>query len=346
MSKLIDTNNTDLPFVSVCTPTFNRRPFIPYTIKCMEQQDYPKDKIEWVIIDDGTDLIEDLVIDIPYVKYFKFTEKKSLGEKRNIMHQKSKGDIIVYVDDDDYYPPCRISHAVETLIKNPQALCCGSSEMHIYFKHINKLYQFGPYGPNHATAATFAFRRKLLDDTCYEDYACVGEEKTFLKNYTIPFAQLDTLKTILVFSHIHNSFDKKTLLENPNQFVRESKYEVNDFVKEPEILNFFLKDIDIVLDKYEPGDPKNKKDVIAYMALIKKTREEITNHMTKREENIQQQANQHIASVRTQFETRIAQLTHENITMKDKIEYLEKKITALISETIKLKKSSNLKSLT
>ena len=47
----------------------------------MEQQDYPKDKIEWVIIDDGTDLIEDLVIDIPYVKYFKFTEKKSLGEK-------------------------------------------------------------------------------------------------------------------------------------------------------------------------------------------------------------------------------------------------------------------------
>ena len=71
MSKLIDTNNTDLPLVSVCTPTFNRRPFIPYTIKCMEQQDYPKDKIEWVIIDDGTDLIEDLVINIPYVKYFK-----------------------------------------------------------------------------------------------------------------------------------------------------------------------------------------------------------------------------------------------------------------------------------
>ena len=30
----------------------------------MEQQDYPTDKIEWVIIDDGTDLIEDLVIDI------------------------------------------------------------------------------------------------------------------------------------------------------------------------------------------------------------------------------------------------------------------------------------------
>ena len=48
MSKLPD----KLPFVSICTINFNRRPFIPYTIKCIEKQDYPKDKIEWIIIDD------------------------------------------------------------------------------------------------------------------------------------------------------------------------------------------------------------------------------------------------------------------------------------------------------
>ena len=40
----------DLPFVSVCTPTFNRRPFWEYTIKCFNHQDYPKDKMEWIII--------------------------------------------------------------------------------------------------------------------------------------------------------------------------------------------------------------------------------------------------------------------------------------------------------
>ena len=27
-----------LPFVSVCTPTYNRRPFIDYTIKCFFQR--------------------------------------------------------------------------------------------------------------------------------------------------------------------------------------------------------------------------------------------------------------------------------------------------------------------
>ena len=50
-----------LPMVSVCTPTFNRRPFIPYMIRCFREQDYPRDKMEWIIVDDGTDPIEDLI---------------------------------------------------------------------------------------------------------------------------------------------------------------------------------------------------------------------------------------------------------------------------------------------
>ena len=54
-------NKKELPFVSVCTPTFNRRPFIPYMIKCFNHQDYPKDRMEWIIIDDGTDKIEDII---------------------------------------------------------------------------------------------------------------------------------------------------------------------------------------------------------------------------------------------------------------------------------------------
>ena len=114
-----------LPFVSICTPTFNRRPFIPYLIKCFEHQTYPKDKMEWIIVDDGTDKIEELVKDIPQVKYYKYDVKMSLGKKRNLMHEKSKGDIIIYMDDDDFYPPERVSHAVEMLQKNPNILMAG-----------------------------------------------------------------------------------------------------------------------------------------------------------------------------------------------------------------------------
>ena len=70
------------PLVSLCTPTFNRRPFIPYMIKCFEHQTYPKDRIEWVIVDDGTDPIEDLVSIIPQVKYV-YVNHEICQEKTN-----------------------------------------------------------------------------------------------------------------------------------------------------------------------------------------------------------------------------------------------------------------------
>ena len=271
------------PFVSVCTPTFNRRPFISHMIKCFEHQDYPKDRMEWIIIDDGTDKIKDLVEHIPQVKYFSYDKKMVLGKKRNLLHEKSCGEIIVYMDDDDYYPPQRVSHAVETLQANPKALCAGASEIYIYFKHIQKLYQFGPYGPNHATAGTFAFKRKLLDDSAYEDSAALAEEKSFLKNYTVPFVQMDPLKTILVFSHEHNTFDKRKLLDNPHpDFVKESNKTVDMFVKEADMRDFYMNQIEKLLVSYEPGRPSMKPDVLKQIIEIEEARRKDAEAMAQR----------------------------------------------------------------
>ena len=120
-------SKTKTPFVSICTPTFNRRPFIPTMFECFRNQNYPKSQIEWIIVDDGTDKIEDLIktSGIEQIKYFALDQKLTLGAKRNFMHEKTRGSIIVYMDDDDYYPPDRVSHAVETLQRNPRALCVG-----------------------------------------------------------------------------------------------------------------------------------------------------------------------------------------------------------------------------
>ena len=262
------------PFVSICTPTFNRRPFIPGIIQCVKNQDYPKNKIEWVILDDGSDKIEDLVKDIPYVKYIKVENKMHLGKKRNFIHEHCIGDIIVYMDDDDYYPPTRISHAVKKLIDNPKALCAGASELYVYFKHINELWQFGPYGTNHATAGTFAFKKQLLEVTRYNDTKALAEEKEFLKDYSIPFVQLEPKDTILVFSHNHNTFDKKKLLINPNPKVtKKSDKSIEYFVKEKDLYDFFI-NIDEALKDYEPGLPKNKPDVLEQTKQLEKAREE------------------------------------------------------------------------
>jgi glycosyltransferase involved in cell wall biosynthesis len=336
----LNKRNNMYPFVSICTPTFNRRPFIPSIIKCFLNQDYPKDRMEWIIIDDGTDKIEDLVSHIPQVKYFKYDEKMFLGKKRNIMHDKSNGDIIVYMDDDDYYPTNRVSHAVETLQKNPNALCAGSSEMFIYFKHIQKMYKFGPYGPNHATAATFAFRRELLLQTRYEEGAALAEERAFLKGYTIPFVQLDSMKTILVLSHVHNSFDKKTLLEQPNKFVTLSTKTVSDFIKEPEIFHFFMEFIDKLLENYEPGKPENKPDVLKQIEELTLKRIEMMEQQKREiEQNIMRSSPMDVANaygqkLNEQNEV-IQKILLENGELKTKVEYLEAKIKEIVKNAIR-----------
>lgn len=204
---------SDLPFVSVCTPTYNRRSFMKKLINMFDNQDYSKNMLEWIIIDDGEDKIKDLVIDHPLVKYISVNEKLSIGKKRNFMNECCQGDIIVYMDDDDFYPPTRISHAVYKLLKYPNILCAGCSKLDVYFTFDKSVYTFGPYNDNHATANTFAFKKELLQYTNFENDAIVGEEKYFLKNYTIPMIQLNTKKTILAVSHNSNTFDKRQIIK-------------------------------------------------------------------------------------------------------------------------------------
>jgi glycosyltransferase involved in cell wall biosynthesis len=212
--------------------------------------------MEWVIVDDGTDCVRDVVeaAGISQIKYVRLPQRVTLGRKRNIMHANCTGDILVYMDDDDYYPPNRVSHAVETLQQHPEALAAGSSVLHIYFKHLDKIVEFGPYGPRHATAGTFAFRKALLAQTAYDDTATTGEEKTFLKNYSIPLVQLDPRKVILCFSHDHNTFDKRVLLQNPERTVlKETDLKVMDFVTDAGLADFYVNQLPEALRGYEAG---------------------------------------------------------------------------------------------
>lgn len=263
-------NNT--PFVTLCTPTFNRRPFIPMMLKCFENQTYPKSHMEWIIVDDGTDKVGDLLQNVPQIRYFEYKDKMTLGKKRNICNSLATGSILIYIDDDDYYPPERVSHAVHKLLSAPKdTLIAGSSEMYFYFTDIQKMYTFGPYGKLQATAATFAFKKELLQQTCFSEDSSVDEEKFFLKNRTLPMVQLDPRKTILVFAHDHNSFSKKKLLEDYEKYGngvhlhKETYVQVEDFIQDSFIYNFFMRDMQELLSKYEQGKVIYKPDVLKQM---------------------------------------------------------------------------------
>ena len=229
------------PFVSVLTPTYNRRKFIPYLIECFKAQEYPQEKMEWIILDDGTDKVGDIFSNsgLKNVRYYSEDIKLNIGAKRNKLNELAKGDIMVCFDDDDYYCKERVSHAVTKLMANKTADICGSSELYMYYTDNKKIYNIGPYNQNHATNGTMAYKKAYFKNHKYDETVTHAEETSFLNGYKVPMIQLDPLKVMLVISHTENTFDKKKLRENLNPLFRSSTMKIQNFIKNKMLRNFY-----------------------------------------------------------------------------------------------------------
>ena len=232
------------PFVSVLTPTYNRRKFIPAAIAMYKAQTYPKDRMEWIIVDDGTDKVEDLFKEasktIPNIKYISLDTKLLIGQKRNLLNDNAKGDIMVAMDDDDYYPPDRVSHAVIKFTQNPKVMLAGSSEMYLYFRVDGKILKAGPYNPNHCTNGTMCYRRAYMLSHRYDETQTHAEEKSFLDDYKNPMIQLDPFKCILVMCHADNTFDKNNLRNSNNPLLVETSMKISGFIRDKALRDFFV----------------------------------------------------------------------------------------------------------
>jgi len=204
-----------LPTVTLCTVTRNRQEWLPLLQQCVADQTYPHALMEWLIVDDSDNgrpaFMPDQGLDVK-VNVVDVEPRLSLGKKRNLSQDHCNGEIIVYLDDDDYYPPQRVQHAVERLLETGHSVA-GSTLLPIFFVGNGQAWVSGSFGPYHATANTFAFRRELLAGRRYEDAATHAEEKAFLDDYQIPMAQLEPARTILCMGHSGNMFDKRQLIQ-------------------------------------------------------------------------------------------------------------------------------------
>jgi glycosyltransferase involved in cell wall biosynthesis/GT2 family glycosyltransferase len=95
------------PLVSCIMPTFNRRAFIPLSLARFVEQDWANREL--VIVDDGSDPVEDLAMSTPQVRYLRLRQRTSIGEKRNIACGEARGELVAHWDDDDWYGPGRLS---------------------------------------------------------------------------------------------------------------------------------------------------------------------------------------------------------------------------------------------
>lgn len=233
--------------VSVVTPTYNRRQFIPTMIEIYKQQTFPKEKMEWIILDDGQDKVEDLFSGIPNVRYIYMHEKQTIGAKRNYLNKLATAPIIIAMDDDDYYPPERVQNVVDAFYMYPNANLIGSSEMYIYYTDTKKIYAIGPYMPNHATNNTMAWRKRYSDRYQYDESLTKAEEGSFLENYIHPMIQLDARTNLLAICHTDNTIDKQRLRKKHMSSTREAKekmrltgLQLKDFVKDRTLYEFYL----------------------------------------------------------------------------------------------------------
>jgi len=202
----------DLPMVSVITITRDRRAFIPLAKYCMVSQSYPEDKIEWVIVDDGTDQIKDLVSDLPNVKYVLSDTPLTIGAKRNLAIEKASHDVLVMLDDDDIYPNNSILARVAHMLAAPAKDCLFSTTIPCYEIHDKKSFMNVPPiqlpMSQRVSEATLCFTRAFWEARKFSDIQ-IAEGDAFVHGREHMCRELSPQDVIVSLIHKKNTSTRK-----------------------------------------------------------------------------------------------------------------------------------------
>ncbi len=137
---------------------------MPYAINYFLRQDYANKEL--LIVDDGTDAVEDLVPADKQIRYIRIKKNMTLGEKRNFCVRESRGDLIMHWDDDDWMAPYRISYQVQELLANNVEIC-GLKEMLFCNYTTNKcwLYKYQDKAKPWLAGGSLLYRRAIFSRT-------------------------------------------------------------------------------------------------------------------------------------------------------------------------------------
>jgi glycosyltransferase involved in cell wall biosynthesis len=174
----------------------------------------------WIVVDNSTNLHQDWSI-AQGVQYERILEKRSIGWLRNRCIElalEAGADYIVFWDDDDYYPPTRISSGIAALKANPEADIAASSHMYVLLTRQNVFLEVGPFADSHGTAATYTIRRRYIETHRFPD-ASRGEERLFTNEWTAKMVQVPAEDTIVVLGHGRNTVDKSIILDDPKTYL-------------------------------------------------------------------------------------------------------------------------------
>jgi hypothetical protein len=116
--------NSDLPHISIITPVRNLKDIFKMARLNYTSTAYPKDKREWIIIDDSNEdeKVEDLLPPEDLrgrfgITYIYSDTEMTLSSKLNMGIEKSKNDVILIMNPDDFFYEKTIHRFVEHLMR-------------------------------------------------------------------------------------------------------------------------------------------------------------------------------------------------------------------------------------
>jgi len=115
------------PLVSVIVPAFNEAENIPLLVSSLRQQDYPREKIEILIVDNNSTDNTEEVIRAEGLKYLREETPGNSYASRNLAIKHSRGEILAFTDGDCRVDPAWIKNGVKCLKENNADMAAGNS---------------------------------------------------------------------------------------------------------------------------------------------------------------------------------------------------------------------------
>jgi hypothetical protein len=210
---------SDCPNISVVTLMYNRKVFFDLACHNMMISDYPKEKIEWIIVDDSDDPADscsDTIVGVTQaaspmkVVYVPLPKKKSVSEKRNTGVQKATADIILMMDDDDHYPRTSFRRRVAWLTKHPwfpRAVAATTIACYDLVRGISAVNSppFDIPLAQRVSEATLTFYRAWWEEKGFPPGILVGEGEGFLQGREGELLEIPPQQVIVAFSHGKNT---------------------------------------------------------------------------------------------------------------------------------------------
>jgi glycosyltransferase involved in cell wall biosynthesis len=114
------------PRVSVVINTYNHERFIAQALRSAIAQDFPRSAIEIIVVDDGsTDATPEVLSEfLPFIRYIR-QENAGQVSAFNTGVAAASGEILAFLDGDDWWETDKISRVVATFDSNPNVAAVG-----------------------------------------------------------------------------------------------------------------------------------------------------------------------------------------------------------------------------